>query len=186
MNIENQVEQVYATPPPEDINTSVMKFVRGNIGANLSHAKALTRALAQNANAALIFEDDFYVTSEHKSLLKKALADLPSDWDILYLGGNPDAPMKRYTDNLYIPTKMLGLFAYAMSRKGIATALDMLYDNMTSRPFDGLMKDSASRMKVFCPKDPICRTAPGFSIVRGASRDYEEKITSNWEINRPK
>lgn len=186
MNI-TKVEQIFAVPPPADLQVSSFTFPRGNVGANLSHAKAIIHALNQNANSALIFEDDFYVTPNHAKILQLAINDLPANWDILYLGGNPTGPMLSYSPNLYKPTSMLGAFSYTISRQFMISALDMLMDNIATKPFDALLKSSSSQYNTFSTIVPVCRTRPGPSIVRdNQHRSYEAAITKNWESHKPK
>jgi hypothetical protein len=52
-------------------------------------------------NHLCFFEDDFELTDNWEEVLQKAWKDLPTDWDMLYLGGNLTAPPLRVTDNLF-------------------------------------------------------------------------------------
>lgn len=183
--ITGQVEQIFATPPPVGIEVPNLAFSRGNVGANLSHAKALFHAISSGADAALIFEDDFYVTPKCEHLLRSAIADLPSDWDILYLGGNPTGPMTRVTPNLLQSSTMMGAFSYAVSKKFMLPLLDRTFDFIIDRPFDTILSSFGKTHKIYVVDEPACRTRPGVSGVRGAYRSYEGIITNNWKAHKP-
>lgn len=48
----------------------------------------------------LILEDDVLFI-EPLTYMDLALAELPDDWDLLYLGGSPQCPQERYSPHLY-------------------------------------------------------------------------------------
>ena len=48
-----------------------------------------------------LFEDDTMFTDGARDILDKAIAQLPDDFDMIYLGGNVLEPIQRYSDNLY-------------------------------------------------------------------------------------
>lgn len=51
-------------------------------------------------NDIMFFEDDFELTDGWEEVLRKAYADLPQFWDMLYLGCNLTLDAKKITDNL--------------------------------------------------------------------------------------
>jgi hypothetical protein len=53
-----------------------------------------------SANHLCFFEDDFELTDNWESILRKAWNDLPTDWDMLYLGANLTISPVKITDNL--------------------------------------------------------------------------------------
>ena len=59
-----------------------------SIGNLLSHRVLLQRAKAENWQSVLIFEDDALIDPEANAIFDTVVKELPSDWDILYLGGN--------------------------------------------------------------------------------------------------
>lgn len=186
VGISGQVEQIWATPPPAGIEVPNLQFSRGNVGANLSHTKALIHALNSRADAALIFEDDFYVTHDCEKLLRNAINDLPDDWDVLYLGGNPTSKMTKVTPHLLKTTTMMGAFSYAVSKKFILPLLNRTFDFIIDRPFDTILSSCGSTHNTYTVYDPACRTRPGHSGVRGAYRSYETVITNNWREFTPR
>lgn len=48
----------------------------------------------------MFFEDDFEFTDEFDEVFPKAVAELPDSYDMLYLGANLQAPVKKYSSHL--------------------------------------------------------------------------------------
>lgn len=75
------------------------------IGCAISHRVAAQQILDRKLSSALILEDDISIIDEHLPTFAKALAQLPPDWDLVYLGYNPN--------NLRMPVpfrlKLMGL-----------------------------------------------------------------------------
>lgn len=65
-------------------NTSLLV---GELGLLETNINLIKEAYVNNYESVLIFEDDVVFTDEMKNL-KEYMALLPSDWDMLYLGGN--------------------------------------------------------------------------------------------------
>lgn len=58
----------------------------GIVGCAISHVKIYEDALKNNYKNILVLEDDVYFTDDLYEVLDKAMAELPEDYDILYLG----------------------------------------------------------------------------------------------------
>jgi GR25 family glycosyltransferase involved in LPS biosynthesis len=79
------------------------KMHQGYIGCMMSHLAVLERAKKDNCGCFMVAEDDIRVVGDDpQGVLQKAMAQLPSDWDMLYLGANPQEPIKRYSENLFM------------------------------------------------------------------------------------
>jgi hypothetical protein len=185
MGITGRVEQLHATPPPAGLTIPGLRFSAGNVGANLSHVKALTHGLARRARAALVFEDDVYLTDDGLQTLAAAVGEMPEAWDVLYLGGNPKGPMARVGPHLLRVSAMFGAFAYAVEGSFIPRLLDMAFDGLFTKPFDALLGGQASTGRCLCVSRPVCGTRPGHSIVRDAFRSYDQTIADNWARYAP-
>lgn len=112
----------------------------GMIGCHASHALCWSAMMQHDLANALILEDDARLTDDAMQLLPLALADLPDDWDVVFLGcfacDNPNI-VERMLDknprqggtvgpNLIIPDMVLGTHAYAVSNKGAKKLLELL------------------------------------------------------------
>ena len=67
----------------------------------------------------MFFEDDFEFTDEFDEVFDKAVSELPDNWDMLYLGANLQAPVKRYSDHLVKVNGAWLMHATLMSPKWI-------------------------------------------------------------------
>lgn len=72
----------------------------GEDGCTYSTLTILERQLAKNEFPFIIFEDDCKMIQPW-SLVEKAMAQLPADWDGLWLGTNPRKRLYRYSPNLF-------------------------------------------------------------------------------------
>jgi len=71
-------------------------------GCRDSHLAILEQA--KNEVAFMVFEDDVHFLYDKDTtdlVLNKALQQIPSDWDCLFLGASPQQPQERYSDNLF-------------------------------------------------------------------------------------
>lgn len=95
------------------------------IGCHLSHATCFADAIMEGCDRILIFEDDIEFFPNALQNMANSLSDLPSNWDMFYLGGNLDS----YRAYEITPTiaKLEGIFAthaYAVRRN----LFQLLYD----------------------------------------------------------
>lgn len=74
--------------------------VRGWMGCRDSHIEVFKKA--EQYSLITIFEDDVKFLCNYNEVIPLCLSQLPLDWDLLYLGLNPQTPMKRYSENLFI------------------------------------------------------------------------------------
>jgi hypothetical protein len=83
---------------PFDVErVSAVETLDGGMGCNLSHLAILKH---QKEYPFAIFEDDC-VMVEPWDLVNEAISQLPKEWDALWLGGTLDAPIERYSENLF-------------------------------------------------------------------------------------
>ena len=108
------------------------------IGCALSHHKIWEKIVDEDIKNALILEDDVFFAEDYKGVLEKAMAQLPEDCDILYLGctGLCEKSKKYYnpftwilhlfknnnkqfeSNNLFVPEFALSAHAYAITNAG--------------------------------------------------------------------
>lgn len=75
---------------------------RFKVSGGYSHYNAISEAHVQNLNNILIFEDDCIFVDDFQQKFNKLLSELPDDnWDILYLGGEPNNDCLKVTENIY-------------------------------------------------------------------------------------
>ena len=83
----------------EFIHIEAIKHSIGYVGCTLTYLSIFNQF--KNEELLLIFEDDVLFMNNFNENFIKAYSQLPNNWDILYLGGNPQQPQERYSDNLF-------------------------------------------------------------------------------------
>ena len=68
-------------------------------GCRDSHISLLEQATPESVT--LILEDDMLFLNDFFENVPLAMAELPSDWDCLYLGASPQKPQEVYSEHLY-------------------------------------------------------------------------------------
>jgi len=138
--LQNQMirytDNLFYAPYAVDLNTDKWKC---RMGCFLSHMKALS----QFSQPLLILEDDFYTTGR---IEERVLKDVPSDWDILFLGGFPQVKsnkvfeprlgwnkvdsdiIKYWTTHAYIIRDPQGLLKMIRKNGKKPTTLDSYYN----------------------------------------------------------
>jgi GR25 family glycosyltransferase involved in LPS biosynthesis len=86
----------------------------GAYGCLLSHVQVVCKAREAGASGVLIFEDDAVFDPKFKEKFSTVIEEVPSDWDMLYLGAlHKDAPVK-VSEHVGRITKANSTFAYAV------------------------------------------------------------------------
>lgn len=165
---------------------------RGAVGCALSHRKVIEDAYKNNYNRILVLEDDIYIPEPQnlENDINKAADELPDDWEMFYLGGEPTHQgvkngvdgnnITLYSDNLYKGHYILCTFAYFINKnlieymyndnlsKGVALASDRYYARI-----------HRDRRKTFVPHEKLITSYPNHS-------DIHEKIISRSGKNKYK
>jgi GR25 family glycosyltransferase involved in LPS biosynthesis len=103
----------------------------GALGCAKAICNVAEKALSEGREAVLICEDDLYFPKgkEHThSKLQAALAQLPADWDALYLGATlidrfHARPVEAYSSDLLKLNSAFATHTIAYSRKGLQTLM---------------------------------------------------------------
>lgn len=143
VNGNNENDYIYSYEYKNYISEQYKTFgPKGAIGCFLSHIKVWKRFICDKNNEddkIMVLEDDIILQDNFNEKLKLVLKDVPSDYDILYLGYiggsvfnligsllgiNRDE--KKITENIIIPCISFATHAYVISRKGINNILNRL------------------------------------------------------------
>jgi GR25 family glycosyltransferase involved in LPS biosynthesis len=81
------------------IRFDAVRLSPGWAGCRESHMALLERC--RDVNRFTIFEDDVRFVGDVQGILDLAEQQLPEYWDMLYLGANLQAPITRYSQNIY-------------------------------------------------------------------------------------
>lgn len=86
----------------------------GAYGCLLSHVQVVREARDAGASSVLIFEDDAVFDPQFKDKFSSFIEELPSDWDMLFLGAlHKDEPVK-ISEHISRITRANSTFAYAI------------------------------------------------------------------------
>jgi len=186
VGIMDKVERIWATPPHEKCTIPKLNKPIGEFGCWLSHGKAIVHAIESNVENILIVEDDTTFTNESSLLLKTALSELPNNWDILFLGGNPVRPIKQISPTL---SKIIDTFyctmAYSLPKKSLLKFYDeyieLLSNNLPISDFG--TSTFAVKNNGYAITPCICYQQPGYSDIQQKHHDYTNTINRNWTRN---
>ena len=73
-------------------------FNKGQLGCALSNRNVQERIVDLQISKTLILEDDAFYFSQNINIFKKAINELPSNWELFYLGYNP---VSRWSENVF-------------------------------------------------------------------------------------
>ena len=71
----------------------VSRMSRGQLGCALSNRNLQKKIVDENISRALILEDDVYLNFENVNKLNTIVKELPTDWELLYLGYTETSPV---------------------------------------------------------------------------------------------
>jgi len=99
----------------------------GKAGCRNAHVFLLSLA-AWDFMPVAIYEDDCVFIND-VDIVEKCFEQLPEDWDALYLGGSPQQPQQRYSENLFKieNTKVTHAIIWNPRKNG---AVDFVLDNI--------------------------------------------------------
>lgn len=124
----------------ENVTSMYSKFgPKSAIGCAMSHIKAWEGLLESDEDFRIVMEDDVIVEEDFVDKFNIVVKDVPTDYDILYLGCFDSSfftavmtllcmsnTEKQINNHVKIPSTALGLHAYVISRKGAETLLSHL------------------------------------------------------------
>ena len=129
----------------------------------------------------LVLEDDIKFTANPNHTIKKALAELPENWDLLYLGSNIQAPCKPYSNHLDRMVFGWCTHSVAYSHKAIDYILKK-FNPMTDYPFDEWLR--LQPFNAFVTRPTLITQRSGFSYIQNTDVNYE--CIFNSQINLTK
>lgn len=156
---------VFSALPDETPHRSFNRSMNGILNAFLKTDK----------QRLLILEDDVVFSDDAEGILKAARLQLPTEWDILYLGANLHVggfkePI-RYSKNLARIYNAWTTHAIAFNRKCVkwlAYNQPQFHEGM----FDGWLSDQLFHFNAFCISPMIAYQHSGESLIWGNRVDY--------------
>ena len=128
----------------EFILIEAIKHSIGYVGCKMTYLSIFEQF--KNEDMLIIFEDDVLFLDNFNENFLKSFNQLPKNWDMLYLGGNPQQPQKRYSDNLFLGNNIFtthaivynnqrGIFQHILNSGKQINKIDVFFANEIQRDF---------------------------------------------------
>jgi GR25 family glycosyltransferase involved in LPS biosynthesis len=162
-------ERFSATDGKEKYSNKPIKE-RGWRGCQDSHIRLLEKIINENEDIFIVFEDDVEVGENFMNNLKSVVESLPTDWDLLFLGGWNVGEKIKFNDLTDIAKSVYCTHAY-MFKKDVAKKM---LNKFKEREFkvDVLLAELLPSINAYICNPTIAWQRPGFS-------DVENIVTNN-------
>ena len=150
------------------------------LGANMSHAKAVMSAIADQVPYPLFIEDDVIFDQGCRDRMVSAIKDLDEhDWRVFYLGGHPCEDVVKVGDHLF----KVGRFSFAESYS-LAYPQEFMnhWFDRIGQPhamFDQILGEYA-RKGGYCVYPLVTNQPKGFSYISQNVDDKTYCVESGW------
>lgn len=147
------------------------RLLNGEYGLNLTHIKLLKEAIKNNYDNVLIFEDDIEFMGNYE-FIHSFLNQVPSDWDIIYLGGNHIQSPIKVSHNIGLVVKTYTTHALIINSRVFKFLIDKLEEH--SAQLDVIYTSLDLKAYTFIPSLVTQRIS--FSDIQGGVVDYTPYI----------
>ena len=128
----------------------------------------------------MIMEDDC-VMLDNWMVVQRALAELPTDWDALWLGATLTTPLERYSDYLFRLKRAHTLHAVIYNSQEMIDYILNHHDFRKHQYIDVFYHEVQQKFNCFIT-NPICATQRiGFSDISQKHVDYHDYIIDCYE-----
>jgi GR25 family glycosyltransferase involved in LPS biosynthesis len=104
---------------------------KARIGCLLSHQEIITKSYTCGLDRILILEDDVQFVSDFAEQYKAMKSQIPSDWSLLYFGGNEMGMQEKVSENILKINHMLMTHAVGIHHTAYAPLLSLLQSSDT-------------------------------------------------------
>lgn len=163
---------------------SAIKNENGQQGISDTLRELFVESLEFGNSPLLVFEDDVRMVvepEEFERVMDLALLELPSHWDILYLGANLPSPqvVSEFSAHLLRTKRALALHAVAYSRRGMEEILSL----PATVPIDLQIADWVNpNGGSFVTYPLLCTQKEGFSDIEKRRTSYTHYIEDRYKI----
>ena len=179
---KDRLEKFYS----QEFPFKVTRFdaLRGNFPAHgniLSHLGAMSKC----KDEILIFEDDCVMTDKW-DLFYNAYAQLPENWDCLFLGANLHSQLDQYSDNLFRLKDGWSTHAVLYKKKLVDHILTFDANKiLEDKHIDTFLQRRIQPFfNCFIVHPILSIQEPGFSDIINGPRSYEEMIPNFYKFTK--
>jgi glycosyl transferase family 25 len=148
----------------------------GELGILTTHINIITEAKENNYTNILILEDDIEFTEEIKNL-EKYMSQVPSDWDILYFGGNHNIhegeKINKINDNVIKCSRTYTTHCIVLRNTIYDKCLNLIKG--CDKPVDMYYSDLQKELNVYS-------LYPSVALQRVSYSDIQNKIEDNKRV----
>jgi GR25 family glycosyltransferase involved in LPS biosynthesis len=169
----------------------------GQLGCSASHFEITKNAYERNLENYLVLEDDFYFLDKPDILFDKlnfSISELPSNWQMLYLGGNLDCsyeiyPIQKYSEHLFKLNACHTTHAFSVNKSLYEKILDKSFFKIPIQEWYQkynvidvyFSKEILKNNNCYITNPLLCLQKPGFSNIEQNYYDYKEWILQSFE-----
>lgn len=151
------------------------KHTAGAYGCLLSHLQVVQEARELDHESVLIFEDDAVLDPGFEAKFASFVAELPTDWDMLYFGAlHKDEPV-RVSDHVYRITNANSTYAYALKRTVYDAFVDL--NARAEHVLDVNAYAVQQRFKCYC-------FMPNLAWVQSEYSDVQNRLERHWYLEK--
>ncbi len=138
------------------------------------------KAINEDTKELLLFEDDVLFLNDPNVFMDECLKQLPDDYDLLFLGGNPTQQFTGfYSPNLLPVSRMFSTHAVLYSRKAMERFLEL----GELIPLDvRIMVPIQQQGKSFCTYPLLCTQRAGHSDIENRDVDWDFAISKRYNF----
>jgi glycosyl transferase family 25 len=143
----------------------------GDIGCTRSHLAIARLARLRGLKNYFVFEDDALLVSNFNKIFAHDIIQLPSDWNMVYLGGNHDGSITKVTDNIWKMSRTFTTHAYGVQGGCINKIIEVL--SLDSEKVDVAISTIHSQLPCYVLRPHIAFQRPSFSDILNTFTDYK-------------
>ena len=155
-------------PPPN------YPYSQGCYGNLLTDIFIFTLCLTEDTKSILILEDDIWIPPEVGKRLKTFFSHLPSDWDIVYLGGVHKDPPIPINEEVVKCKAVVGTYSVAFTERAMQIYQQIAFGDKVSNDMLLVKLVSEGVLKAYAPKTWIVQHRGGLSETSGQVQAGDE------------
>ena len=150
------------------------QLTRGAIGCYLSHIKVWKKAIKDDSEISLVFEDDTTIPSNTQAQIDEALANPPPDWDMILLGvACHTCTGVRTRPGFMRVRKFWLLHAYLIKKDALAKIFksDALFP--IAQQIDSLLSELSNTLNIYAVTPGICNQRPSRTDIQAPLKNAD-------------
>jgi glycosyl transferase family 25 len=138
---------------------------KGAYGCLSSHIEIVREAQAKRHQYVLIFEDDVVLAADFIQQFNRYIAEVPDDWDMLFLGGLHQTSPQTVTKNIVKLTNTYCTHAYALHQRLFEHFIEI--NQRHCAPVDVNNFKLQEQFNCYCFHPPLAWVEDGYSDIAG-------------------